>query len=49
MAEFVVFLRSRSTPFNAEPQATAGACGLALNELVAVQRRYDSTRSLGAL
>jgi hypothetical protein len=37
MAAFVVFLRRFS--FNAEPKATAGACGLALNELVAARPR----------
>jgi hypothetical protein len=39
MAEFVVLPRRFS--FNAEPKATAGACGFALNELVAAQPRYE--------
>jgi hypothetical protein len=39
MAEFAVFPRGFS--FNAEPKATADACGLALNELVAAQPRYE--------
>jgi hypothetical protein len=43
MAEFVVFLRTYS--FNAEPKATAGAYGLALNELLAAQPRYDFSRT----
>ncbi|GEM_PF-3676821 len=38
MAEYVVFPRRFS--FDAEPKATAGTCGLALNELVAAQPRY---------
>jgi hypothetical protein len=37
MSDFVVFLRRSS--FNAEPKATAGACGLAFNELVAARPR----------
>jgi hypothetical protein len=40
MADFVVFPRRSS--FSAEPQATAGACGFALNELVAAQPPYAS-------